>query len=92
MYVYIRLGAGSPSSGNGRELDAIAAAVIGGVALSGGVGTILGTVLGTLILFTVQSGLIMVGLAPDWKKVVVAVLIAAAVGAQSLRRGGGSQP
>lgn len=92
MYVYVRLGAGSPSSGTGRELDAIAAVVIGGAALSGGIGTIIGTVLGTLILFTVQSGLIMAGLAPDWKKVVVAVLIAAAVGAQSLRRSRRDQP
>lgn len=85
IYVYIRLGAGSPSSGTGRELDAIAAVVIGGASLMGGVGRILGTVLGALILFTVQSGLIMVGVAPDWKKVVVAILIAAAVAAQTLQ-------
>ena len=85
MYVYIRLGAGSPSSGTGRELDAIAAVVIGGAALMGGVGRIMGTILGALILFTVQSGLIMIGVAPDWKKVVVAVLIAAAVAAQTLQ-------
>jgi ribose transport system permease protein len=85
MYVYIRLGAGSPSSGTGRELDAIAAVVIGGASLMGGVGRIMGTILGALILFTVQSGLIMIGVAPDWKKVVVAVLIAAAVAAQTLQ-------
>lgn len=88
MYVYIRLGAGSPSSGTLRELDAIAAVVIGGASLMGGVGRIIGTVLGTLILFTVQSGLIMIGVAPDWKKVVVAVLIATAVAAQTLRTRG----
>ncbi len=88
MYVYIRLGAGSPSSGTLRELDAIAAVVIGGASLMGGVGRIIGTVLGTLILFTVQSGLIMIGVAPDWKKVVVAVLIAVAVAAQTLRSKG----
>ncbi len=85
MYVYLRLGAGSPSSGTGRELDAIAAVVIGGASLMGGVGRMLGTVLGALILFTVQSGLIMIGVAPDWKKVVVAVLIAAAVAVQTLQ-------
>jgi ribose transport system permease protein len=85
FYVYIRLGAGSPSSGTMRELDAIAAVVIGGASLMGGVGRLIGTVLGALILFTVQSGLIMAGVAPDWKKVVVAVLIAAAVAAQTLR-------
>ena len=89
IYVYIRLGAGSPSSGNGRELDAIAAVVIGGASLMGGVGRIMGTVLGALILFTVQSGLIMAGVAPDWKKVVVAVLIAAAVAAQTLQKKNG---
>lgn len=87
FYVYIRLGAGSPSSGVMRELDAIAAVVIGGAALTGGVGRMMGTVLGALILFTVQSGLIMAGVAPDWKKVVVAILIAAAVAAQTLRPG-----
>ncbi len=85
MYVYLRLGAGSPSSGTGRELDAIAAVVIGGASLMGGIGRIAGTVLGALILFTVQSGLIMIGVAPDWKKVVVAVLIAAAVAVQTLQ-------
>jgi ribose transport system permease protein len=85
IYVYVRLGAGSPSSGTGRELDAIAAVVIGGASLMGGVGRIMGTVLGALILFTVQSGLIMIGVAPDWKKVVVAILIAAAVAAQTLQ-------
>ncbi len=85
FYVYLRLGAGSPSSGVMRELDAIAAVVIGGASLMGGVGRMMGTVIGALILFTVQSGLIMAGVAPDWKKVVVAVLIAAAVAAQTLR-------
>ena len=89
IYVYIRLGAGSPSSGTGRELDAIAAVVIGGASLMGGVGRIMGTVLGALILFTVQSGLIMIGVAPDWKKVVVAILIAAAVAAQTLQNKNG---
>ncbi|MFM5905150.1 MAG: ABC transporter permease [Micrococcales bacterium] len=86
MYVYLRLGAGSPSSGTGRELDAIAAVVIGGAALAGGVGRILGTALGAIILFEVQSGLIMAGVDPNWKKVVVAVLIAAAVAAQTLQK------
>ncbi|MFM2277670.1 MAG: hypothetical protein RIT12_1066, partial [Actinomycetota bacterium] len=59
-YAYIRLGAGSPSNGTGMELYAIAAVVIGGVSLMGGVGRIVGIALGTLVLFTVQSGLLMV--------------------------------
>lgn len=85
MFFYIRLGSGAPSSGDGAELDAIAAVVIGGALLSGGVGRLSGTVLGALILTTVTSGLIIIGVAPNWKKVVVAILIAAAVSAQGLR-------
>ncbi len=85
MFFYIRLASGAPTSGMNSELDAIASVVIGGVALSGGVGVLIGTVLGALILTTITSGLIIIGVAPDWKQVVVAVLIAFAVLAQSVR-------
>ncbi len=85
MFLYIRLGSGAPTSGAGNELDAIAAVVIGGVALSGGVGRMTGTVLGSLILATVTSGLIIIGIEPNWKQVVVAILIAAAVSLQAVR-------
>lgn len=87
MYFYCRLGAGAPTSGYGGELDAIAAVVIGGAALTGGVGRITGTVLGALILTTTTSGLIIIGVAPDWKQVVVAILIAAAVLLQGIKGG-----
>jgi ribose transport system permease protein len=85
MFFYIRLGSGAPTSGLNSELDAIAAVVIGGAALSGGVGVLVGTVLGALILTTITSGLIIIGVAPNWKQVVVALLIAFAVLVQSLR-------
>jgi ribose transport system permease protein len=85
MFFYLRLGSGAPTSGSGAELDAIAAVVIGGAALTGGIGRMTGTVLGSLILTTVTSGLIIIGVAPNWKQVVVALLIAAAVFAQGLR-------
>jgi ribose transport system permease protein len=85
MFFYIRLASGAPTSGLNTELDAIAAVVIGGAALSGGVGVFVGTVLGALILTTITSGLIIIGVAPDWKQVVVALLIAFAVLVQSLR-------
>jgi ribose transport system permease protein len=88
MFLYLRLGSGAPTSGSGAELDAIAAVVIGGASLSGGVGRMTGTVLGALILTTVTSGLIIIGVAPNWKQVVVAVLIAAAVSVQGLRVAG----
>lgn len=90
-YAYIRLGAGSPSNGAGMELYAIAATVIGGVSLMGGVGRIIGIALGTLVLFTVQSGLLMVKVvqvSPSLKQVIVAILIAAAVAVQTLQKNG----
>ncbi|CAN5579069.1 hypothetical protein BH11ACT8_BH11ACT8_10930 [soil metagenome] len=89
MLLYLRLGSGAPTSGKGGELEAIAAVVIGGASLAGGVGRLSGTILGALILTTVTSGLIIIGVDPDWKQVVVAVLIAAAVSAQGLRKGVG---
>jgi len=88
-YAYVRLGSGSPSNGMGMELYAIAATVIGGASLMGGVGRIVGVALGTLVLFTVQSGLLMmkvVTVDPQLKQVIVAILIAAAVAVQTLRK------
>lgn len=90
-YAYIRLGAGSPSNGSGMELYAIAAVVIGGVSLMGGVGRMIGIALGTLVLFTVQSGLLMVKVvtvSPSLKQVIVALLIVAAVAVQTLQKSG----
>ena len=90
-YAYIRLGAGSPTNGAGMELYAIAATVIGGASLMGGVGRIVGVALGTLVLFTVQSGLLMVKVvtvSPSLKQVIVAILIAAAVAVQTLQKPG----
>jgi ribose transport system permease protein len=83
-FVYFRLGSGSPLSGRGGELNAIAAAVIGGVSLHGGVGKMSGAVLGALITTAVLSGLIMVGVQPNWQQIVVAFLIAIAVGIQGI--------
>jgi len=84
LFVYFRLGSGSPTSGQGLELPAIAAAVIGGTSLFGGSGRMSGTVLGALITTAVLSGLILIGVAPYWQQVVVGALIAAAVGLQQV--------
>jgi ribose transport system permease protein len=86
FFFYLRLNGGAPTSGAGLELDAIAAVVIGGAALAGGVGRVSGTVLGALILTTVTSGLIIVGVDPQWKRVVVAALIAIAATLQAFRK------
>ena len=85
FYFYLRLGSGAPTSGQGGELQAIAAVVIGGAALSGGVGNFFGTALGALILTTVTSGLIIINVAANWDQVALALLIAAAVLLQQYR-------
>lgn len=88
-FVYFRLGSGSPLSGRGGELNAIAATVIGGVSLLGGTGKLTGVVIGALITTAVLSGLILIGVQPNWQQIVVAALIALAVGVQGLGAKGG---
>jgi ribose transport system permease protein len=83
--LYLQLGSGSPSAGTSDELNAIAAVVIGGASLAGGVGKIWGTILGALILETVYSGLTIINIDPNWNQVAVAILIAAAASLQALR-------
>ena len=78
MFFYLRLSVGSPSTGIGKELDAVAAVVIGGVVLTGGIGKIMGTALGALMLATVASGLIIIGVEANYRDVVVGALIALA--------------
>lgn len=74
-----RLSVGQPSAGNGYELVAIGAAVIGGVSLFGGVGSILGTVFGTTLLLLIQNGLILLGVSPYWQQVFSGAIIIIAV-------------
>jgi ribose transport system permease protein len=85
MFFYLRLSVGSASTGLGTELDAIAATVIGGAALSGGAARITGTVLGAGLLTTIYSGLVIINVDEEWKAVVVGVLIVASAALQSLR-------
>ena len=66
----------------------IAAVVIGGTSLSGGRGTVLGTVIGALIMSVLTNGLRVLSVAPEWQTVVTGVIIIAAVYADQLRRRG----
>lgn len=86
MFVYFRLGSGSPATGKGGELQAIAAVVIGGASLMGGIGRVSGTALGALITTSVLSGLILIGVEPNAQQIVVGALIAFAVAVQGLSR------
>jgi D-xylose transport system permease protein len=74
-----RLNAGTSSLGNGMELYVIAAAVIGGVALAGGSGTILGTVLGSLIIQFLESGLLLLDVGIGYRMVIIGQVLIVAV-------------
>jgi ribose/xylose/arabinose/galactoside ABC-type transport system permease subunit len=66
--------------GQGLELDVIAAVIIGGTTLAGGEGTILGTIIGVLIIGVLRNGLILLGVSPFWQILVIGVVIIGAVG------------
>ena len=74
-----RLNAGTNSLGTGMELYVIAAAVIGGTALAGGSGSILGSVLGALIMQSIDSGLLLLDISIGWRYVIIGQVLIAAV-------------
>ena len=80
-----RLDSSQPSSGLGYELDTIAAVVIGGASLSGGVGIIGGTAVGVLIIGFLRNGLNLLQISPFVQQVVIGVVIAVAVAAETMR-------
>lgn len=81
-----RVNAGTPLLGNGEELNVIAAVVIGGTSLLGGVGTIYGTIIGVLILGILNNLLSLAGLQSEWKNIVIGLVIMAAVLVDARRR------
>ncbi|MER7808299.1 substrate-binding domain-containing protein [Streptomyces sp900116325] len=87
-----RLVSAQPQAAQGYELDAIAAVVIGGASLAGGVGKASGTLIGALILAVLRNGLNLLSVSAFWQQVVIGVVIALAVLLDTVRRraGGGS--
>jgi len=81
-----RINSAQPALGQGYELDAIAAVVIGGTSLSGGTGTILGTIIGAFIMSVLTNGLRILSVAQEWQFVVTGAIIIIAVYADNLRR------
>jgi ribose transport system permease protein len=79
VLIAARLNSAQPSLGLGYELDAIAAAVIGGTSLSGGEGTILGTVIGAFIISTLTNGLRILSVPQEWQTVVTGGIVIIAV-------------
>lgn len=85
--VLLRFVAGSPIAGTNDELSAIAAVVIGGASLFGGTGTVLGTAIGSLLIATLVSGLILLNVQAYWQTVLTGAIIVVAVAIDQRRRG-----
>jgi ribose transport system permease protein len=79
LIVTSRLDSAQPNAGISYELDAIAAVVIGGTSLSGGKGSIWGTVVGAIIIGVLNNGLVLLNVSPFWQKVVKGAVILIAV-------------
>lgn len=78
MVMLARLGTGEPAAGQGYELNAIAAAAIGGTSLAGGKGTIIGTLLGAFLLSALKVGLVVVGVDAFWQYIATGGIIVVA--------------
>jgi len=87
LLIASRLNSAQPALGQGYELDAIAAVVIGGTSLSGGAGTIMGTIIGAFIMSVLINGLRILSVAQEWQTVVTGVIIILAVYTDIVRRG-----
>jgi ribose transport system permease protein len=81
-----RVASAQPSLGVGYEMDAIAAAVIGGASLSGGEGSILGTVIGAFIITVLTNGLRILSVPQEWQMVVTGLIVIGAVYLDIIRR------
>jgi ribose transport system permease protein len=82
-------GTAMPIAMNGAELDIIAAVLLGGIGLSGGRGTMIGTLLGIVIIGVVNNGLILAGVQIYWQMVARGLILIIAVTLDSFRKGGG---
>ena len=74
-----RITSGNPTVGEGYELDAIAACVIGGVSMSGGAGSVIGTVIGVLILGVISNGFDILGISSNYQRIMKGLVILLAV-------------
>ncbi len=81
-----RLMTGQPTAGQGYELSVIAAVVIGGASLSGGEGTVTGTIAGAFLMGLISNGSNLLGVSPFWQQVLIGAVIVLAVAGDELRK------
>jgi ribose transport system permease protein len=81
-----RTNSGFPNAGDGYELDAIAAVIIGGASFSGGSGTIGGTAIGVLLIAVLRNGLVLLNVPTEWQTVAIGLVIIGAVSIDMLRQ------
>lgn len=86
IMISARLGSAQPATGAGYELQAIAAVVIGGTSLTGGKGSIVGTVIGALIISVLNNGLRIMSIPQEWQNVILGLVILGAVYADMARK------
>jgi len=85
VMISARLGSAQPATGAGYELQAIAAVVIGGTSLSGGKGSIVGTIIGALIISVINNGLQIMSIPQEWQNVILGIVILVTVFIDQLR-------
>ena len=91
LFQFSRMKVGNPTSGTGLELRIIAAVVIGGASLNGGRGSVLGTLLGAMIMSVIDNGCTMLDLPNPVQEMVLGVIIVAAVTLDQLRQKAGGR-
>jgi len=74
-----RLNAATPKAGNGFELDAIGACFIGGASTSGGIGTVIGTIVGGFVMAVLNNGMSIMGVSVDWQQTIKGLVLLFAV-------------
>ena len=89
MIFVARSTASGPQDGNGWELDAIAAVFIGGAAVSGGIGTVIGSIIGGLVMAFLNNGLQLLGVGADYVSIIKGLVLLVAVGVDVLSKSTG---
>lgn len=81
-----RLGAAQPTAGNGYELEAVCATVIGGSSIMGGEGSIVGSAIGAMVVMVLRNGMVLLGVSTYWQQLIIGTVLVVAVIFDVLRK------